>query len=307
MINNPNRKQPKSGLRKSEAINGFLFALPVMLGLAIFKLGPMVASLLLSFTRYNVLQPVRWIGLNNYQKVFSDPLFWTGIYNTAYFTFISVPGRLMIALLFAMLLNQKLKGIALFRTLYYIPSLASGVAVAVLWMWVLNPSYGILNVGLRYLGIQGPAWLGSEKWSKPALIIMSFWAIGDSMIIYLAGLQGIPQQLYEAAEIDGAGVWKKFRYVTIPMLTPVIFFNLIMGVIGAWQLWVYAYVMTEGGPVNSTLFYVLYLYRNAFEYFKMGYASALAWILFLIIIGFTLLIFKSSPIWVFYTGEVRKK
>jgi len=307
MINNPNRKQPKSGLRKSEAINGLLFALPVMLGLAIFKLGPMVASLLLSFTRYNVLQPVRWIGFNNYQKVFSDPLFWTGLYNTAYFTFISVPGRLMIALLFAMLLNQKLKGIALFRTLYYIPSLASGVAVAVLWMWVLNPSYGILNVGLRYLGIQGPAWLGSEKWSKPALIIMSFWAIGDSMIIYLAGLQGIPQQLYEAAEIDGAGVWKKFRYVTIPMLTPVIFFNLIMGVIGAWQLWVYAYVMTEGGPVNSTLFYVLYLYRNAFEYFKMGYASALAWILFLIIIGFTLLIFKSSPIWVFYTGEVRKK
>lgn len=307
MVNKSNRKRRKSRLRKTEVINGFLFALPVILGLLVFKLGPMVASLILSFTRYNVLQPLEWIGLGNFQKVFSDPLFWTSLYNTAYFTFISVPGRLAIALLLAMLLNQKLKGIALFRTLYYIPSLASGVAVAVLWMWVLNPSYGILNVSLGYLGLKGPVWLGSEEWSKPALILMSFWAVGDGMIVYLAGLQGIPQQLYEVAEIDGANVWKKFRYVTIPMLTPVIFFNLIMGVIRAWQLWVYAYVMTEGGPVNSTLFYVLYLYRNAFEYFKMGYASTMAWILSLIIIGFTLLIFKSSPIWVFYAGEIRKK
>ena len=205
-----------------------------------------------------------------------------------------------------MLLNQKIIGRGIFRTIYYLPAVISGVAVCMLWMWIFNPNLGILNYVLSSFHIQGPKWLFSERWSKPALIIMSLWGMGGGMLIYLAGLQGIPTQLYESAEIDGAGRWIKFFKITLPMLSPTIFFVLVTGIIGSFQVFVATYVMTRGGPNNSTMMYVLYLYNLAFEQYRMGYACALAWIYFGIIMGFIILIFKSSPVWLYYEGEILK-
>ena len=212
-----------------------------------------------------------------------------------------------VALFLAVLLNQKVRGLALFRTIFYLPSVTSGVAVSLLWMWLLDPNGGLVNTLLSYLGIRGPLWLQSPVWSKPALILMSLWGTGGTMVIYLAGLQGIPEQLYEAASIDGANSWARFRHITIPMLSPTIFFTLIIGVINSFQAFTQAYVMTSGGPVNSTLFYVYYIYRRGFQYLHMGYACALAWILFVILLFFTAMQFKLSSQWVFYEGEVRNK
>jgi multiple sugar transport system permease protein len=205
------------------------------------------------------------------------------------------------------MLNRDIKGVAWFRTIFYLPSVISGVAVSLLWMWIFNPDFGILNHLLwKFFRIQGPAWIASEEWVIPSLIIMSLWGIGGGIVIYLAGLQGIPTELYEAAEIDGAGGWRKLINITLPMISPVIFFNLVMGIIGSFQVFTQAYVMTNGGPNNASLFMVLYLYRNAFQYFSMGYASAIAWILFMIIMALTMLVFKSSPMWVYYEGALRK-
>lgn len=236
-----------------------------------------------------------------------DPSFWAAMQVTFSYAIFSVPIGICLALLIALLLNHKVPGMSVWRTIYYLPSVVSGVAVAMLWAWIFHSQFGLINVGLHAIGIQGPAWLGDPTWALPALIIMSFWGIGGGMVINLAGLQGIPTELYEAASIDGANSWQRFWSVTLPLLSPVLFFSLVVGVIDAFQYFTNAYVMTNGGPGRATLFYNLFLYQNAFRYYKMGYASALAWVMFLIILIFTLLIFKSSPYWVYYEGLTNKR
>jgi len=291
----------RSSMKRRKALEGYLFASPWIAGFLLFTAGPMIASLALSFCKYDILTTLKWIGLENYRQLFSAQLFWTALYNTVYWVVFGVPLRLAMALLLALLMNRKLRGTPLFRTIFYVPSVVSGVALAMLWVWLFEPSVGLINTFLRMLGIANPPlWLGSEQWSKPALIIMSLWGVGGTMVIFLAGLQDIPEQLYEAAEIDGAGAWHKFRAITIPLLTPSIFFNLIMGIINSFQVFTQAYVMTRGGPLYSTYFYVLYIYDEGFQYMHMGYASALAWILLLIILTLTLIQFYFSRRWVVY-------
>ncbi|HLE82353.1 MAG TPA: sugar ABC transporter permease, partial [Dehalococcoidia bacterium] len=218
----------------------------------------------------------------------------------------TIPLGLLFSFGLAVLLNQPIRGVHVFRTIYYIPAVISGVPVALLWMWLLNPEFGLVNNALAAVGIDGPDWFFSKTWVIPSFIIMSLWAIGAPMIIYLAGLQGIPHHLYEAAEIDGAGPFSKFRHVTVPMISPVILYNLVIGVIGSFQIFTPAYVITQGGPANASLFYVLYLFNNAFRYFKMGYASAMAWLMFAIILLLTLLVFRMSTSWVYYEGDIKK-
>lgn len=285
----------------------YLFISPWIIGFLLFVLVPMIASIFFSFCRYDVLTSPNWCGLDNYRRLFSDELFWKSLKATSLYALGSVPLGLAISLFIALMLNRDIKGVAWFRTVFYLPSVISGVAVSLLWMWIFNPDFGILNHLLwKFFRIQGPAWIASEEWVIPSLIIMSLWGIGGGIVIYLAGLQGIPTELYEAAEIDGAGGWRKLINITLPMISPVIFFNLVMGIIGSFQVFTQAYVMTNGGPNNASLFMVLYLYRNAFQYFSMGYASAIAWILFMIIMALTMLVFKSSPMWVYYEGALRK-
>lgn len=290
-----------------EKVDGYLFILPWILGFLIFTIGPMIASLYFSFTDYSLLEAPKWVGLNNYAKLFTnDPKFGISLSVTFRYSLASVPLGLVLALLVAMLLNQKVPGIRFYRTAFYLPSLLGGVALTLIWMWIFSPTYGLLNAFLRMFGIEGPLWFQSQVWALPGLIIMSLWGVGARMIIFLAGLQNIPDHLYEAAEMDGAGTTRRFWHVTIPMLTPTIFFNLIMGVIGSLQTFAQAFIATQGGPNNATLFYALYLYQNAFQYFEMGYASALAWILFAVILALTMVVIRSSPMWVFYEGTLRK-
>ncbi|MFD2615645.1 carbohydrate ABC transporter permease [Paenibacillus gansuensis] len=285
-----------------EALECYLFISPAIIGLVVFLLGPIIASAYFSFTEYDILSPPRWIGLDNYRTLLSDDLFWKSMKVTLIYSVVSVPLGLAVSLFLAILLNQNLKGIFIYRTIFYMPAVLSGVAVALLWRWLFNPDFGLLNWFIGLFGLDGPNWILDENWALPSVILMSLWGVGGSTLIYLAGLQGIPSDLYEAAEIDGAGRFRRFLNVTIPMLSPVIFFNLIMGIIGALQVFTEGYVLTQGGPNNATLFSVLYLYRNAFDYLSMGYASAMAWVLFLVILFFTLFIFKSSPMWVYYEG-----
>jgi len=282
---------------------GYFFISPWLIGFLIFTLYPFVASIYYSLTNYSVLTSPEFTGFSNYKILFtSDLLFWKSLGNTLYFAAISIPLWIIVALGLAMLLNQELKGLAIWRTIFYLPSIVPVVGASIVWLWLLNPQYGIIN-GLLYLvGINGPGWITDPKWSKPSLIMMSLWGVGTSMIIYLASLQDVPTQLYEAAELDGASPYYKFINVTLPMISPTIFFQVIMGLIGAFQYFTQAYIMTNGGPSDSTLFYSLYLYNNAFRYFKMGYASAMAWILFIIIFALTLIIFRSSKGWVYYAG-----
>ncbi|MGQ9554587.1 MAG: carbohydrate ABC transporter permease [Anaerolineae bacterium] len=294
-------------LERKEEVGFYLFISPWLVGFLVFTIGPMIASLVISFMQYDVLTPPRWIGIQNYRIMFTtDPLFWQALKVTFIYTFGAVPLGMVAALAVAILMNQPIRGIYAFRTVYYLPSLITGVPASLLWMWVFNPTVGVLNYLLSLAGIRGPLWLFDEKWVLPALMVMSLWGVGGSMIIYLASLQGVPQHLLEAAEIDGAGIWSRFWHVTVPMISPVIFFNLIMSIIGSFQVFTSAFVMTRGGPANASLFYVLYLYRNAFSYFKMGYASSLAWILFGIILFFSLLVVRSSPAWVYYEGSVKR-
>jgi len=288
-------------LARREAVNCYLFISPWIVGFSVFIIGPMVASFILSFAQCSIISPAKFVGLNNYIYMFTkDSAFRQSLKVTFIYTMGSVPLNLIGSLGLALLLNQKIPALAWFRTGYYLPAIMTGVPVALLWMWIFNPEYGIMNQLLYIFGIQGPAWLFSPEWVIPAFIIMSFWTIGGSMILYLAGLQGIPTQLYEAAKIDGANKWYSFWKITLPLVTPIIFFNLVMSIIGSFQIFTQAFVMTKGGPMNASLLYVLYLYRNAFSYFKMGYACGLAWILFFIILFFTALLFKSSNRWVYY-------
>ncbi len=292
-----------------ETIYFHLYISPWLLGFLIFTLWPIIQSLYISLTDWEMQlnKYPKFIGISNYRNLlFNDELFWISLKNTIYYAFGSVPLGLILALILALLLNQKLRGITIFRTIFYLPSVISGVAVALLWVWIFNPNFGIVNVILAKLGLPTPGWFGDPEWAMPALIIMSFWGVGGSMLIFLAGLQGIPTEFYEAAEIDGANLWSKFRHITLPMLSPTILFNLVMGIIGSFQVFTNVYIMTSGGPGTATLVYVLYLFQNAFLYFKMGYASAMAWILFVIILILTLLVIKSSAFWVYYETEVKK-
>jgi multiple sugar transport system permease protein len=301
----PKPRRKMSLRARREAISGYLFITPWLLGLLIFTLGPIIVSLYLSMTNYEVVRAPEFNGLSNYEFLFKDRLFWQALRVTSIYVFVSVPLGLALSFAVAMLMNQKLKLLGLWRTIFYIPNLVPLIASSMLWLWLFNTEFGLLNAALRYFGIDGPNWLGHTQWALPSLILMSLWNIGGPMLIYLAGLQGIPTDLYEACDIDGAGAWTKFFAVTIPMMTPVIFFNLILGMIAAFQTFAQAFVMTEGGPRYATLFYVLYLYQNAFQFFRMGYAAALAWILFIIIFALTVLVFRSSAAWVYYEGEVR--
>ncbi|MGI4787503.1 MAG: carbohydrate ABC transporter permease [Janthinobacterium lividum] len=286
-------------------LTGLLFVSPWLLGFLIFTVFPVIASLYLSFTDYRVLSPPRWVGLANYKSLLTDTdYFWPSLANTA-FLFLELPLSLGLGLALALLLNQKLRGIAVYRTFLFVPSIVPVVASAMLWMLVLNPEHGLLNAGLRAIHLQGPPWLASPLWAKPAMILMDLWGVGGGMVIYLAALQAVPAALYEAASLDGANFWHRTWYITLPSISPVIFFNLIMGVIGTFQYFTQTFVMTKGGPDNSTLFYALYLYQNAFEYFRMGTACAMAWILFIITLAATALVFKSSARWVYYEGESR--
>ncbi|NMB46596.1 MAG: sugar ABC transporter permease [Firmicutes bacterium] len=304
MINRPIRK--RQTLRLSESTQGVLFALPWFIGSAIFLIGPMLASLFMSFTDWDIVRQPEWIGVSNYARMFlQDNLFWKSLGVTTLYAALSVPLELIVAMLLALLLNRKIRGVGLYRTIYYLPSILSGVAVALLWMWIFNPEFGLLNHVLGWFGIPPLQWLYDSKWVIPSFAIMRLWSVGGGMIIYLAGLQGIPTELYEAAEIDGAGAMHKFLRVTLPMMSPIILYNLVLGIINSMQSFANAYIMTDGGPNNASLFYVLYLYRNAFQYFRMGYASSLAWVLFLYILLLTLLIFRKSEAWVYYEGSLR--
>lgn len=288
---------------------GLLFCLPVILGLCLFTLYPVVASFYYSFTRYSVMKPPVWVGTANYSHLMRDDLFWKSLANTAYFAALAIPLGTIVALGLALLLNLKVRGQALYRTFFFVPSIVPLVASSVLWIWLFNPQNGAMNALLRplfaklHLG-QPPGWFADPVWAKPAIILWSIWGVGGTMMIFLAGLQDVPQELHEAAEMDGATTVYRFRHVTLPFLSPQILFVLIMGLIGAFQFFTPAYVMTRGtgGPVDSTLFYSLYLFNTAFADFKMGYACALAWILFLLIVGLTILLFKSSARYVYYAG-----
>lgn len=293
----------KMSMATREAVSGYLFFSPWLIGFLVFLAGPILFSFYLSFTSYNTLSDPKWIGILNYKILFTqDPIFWKSLGNTIYFVVFSVPINTFLGVLLAVLMNQKVPGIRLFRTIYYLPSVVSGVAVALLWQWLLDPNFGLINTMLANFGIEGPGWLQDKHWSKPSLILMNVWAVGGGMIIYLAGLQGISRDLYEAATVDGAGRIKQFWRITMPMLSPTIFFNLIMGVLGGFQVFLQAYIMTGGGPDNSTMFYALYLYNKAFKDLQMGYASAMAWILLLITLLFTLIILRTSKSWVYYEG-----
>ncbi len=295
-------KEKKGKLARKEAREGYLYALPWFIGFTVFTAGPIIASFLLSFTNWDLIRPAEWIGFGNYNTLLEDPLFWQSLKVTSIYALFSVPLGILGGLAIAVLMNQKIKGLSVFRTIYYLPAVVSGVAVSLLWSWIFNPDFGVLNYLLSLIGINGPGWIYDEKWALPSLIIMSLWGVGGGMVIYLAGLQGVPTELYEAAIIDGASSWRRFWSITIPMISPVIFFQLIMGIIGSFQIFTQAYIMTGGGPNNATLFYVLYLYRNAFQWFKMGYASALAWVLFIVILILTIIQFKLANRWVYYEG-----
>ncbi len=297
-------RRPKMGkMARREERAFYLFITPWIIGFILFAAGPAVASCVISFTQWSMLSAPTWTGTTNYQRLVNDPLFWQALGNTFYFALGSVGLGSIVALLLALLLNQDVKGQSLFRTIFYLPAVVSGVAVAILWRYIYNPDYGLVNSILHLVGITGPQWLSDPGWAMPAMIIMSIWGVGGSMVIYLAGLQGIPVHLYEAASLDGAGPLSKFRHVTVPMVSPIIFFNLIVGIIGSFQAFIQMYVMTNGGPANATLVYLLYLYRSAFEDFDMGYASALAWALFLILLAITLIQLVLARRWVYYEGQ----
>lgn len=297
------RKKQRSFITRIDLL-GWAFVGPWLIGFIVFTLFPFAASLFLSFTDWQVTNHWNWIGLQNFQSMVNgtSPEFFISLKNTLYYAVVTVPGSQIIALALAMLLNKRSPGISIFRTIFYIPAIASGVGTAYLWTLILSDQGGLLNSALAFFGIPGPNWLYSLHWSMPALMIVGLWNVGTSMIIYLAGLQGVSQSLYDAAAVDGANSWRKFWSVTIPMLTPTIFFNLVLGIIGSFQVFTTAFIITNGGPAESTLFYALYLYNEAFVNLHMGYAAALAWVLFLIILLITVVQLLMARRWVYYEG-----
>ena len=286
-----------------ENLTGYLFISPWLIGFFVFTLWPFIRSFYLSFCNYNIVQPPKFIGLANYQMMlFNDELFYKSLWVTLRYAIVAVPLTLVVGVALALLLNLNVKGIAVFRTIFYLPSIVPTVAMTSIFMWILNPQVGMVNRILTMVGVTGPAWLSDPKWTPWTLIFMAVWAAGGSMVIYLAGLKDIPQYLYEAATLDGASAWRKMRMITLPMLSPVIFFNLVMSVIGTFQYFTQAFVISNGsgGPEDSTLFYALYMFKRCWKYMDMGYGSAMAWILFLIVMVSTGLIFRTQKRWVHY-------
>jgi len=290
-------------LRSRRDLIGYAFIAPWLAGFVLFTAWPFLRSIQLSFTRFDIVTPPRWVGAANYHVLLTqDELFWKASLVTLKYAGVAVPLGIVAGVALALLLNCDVRGISVFRTLFYLPSIVPAVATSVIFMWILNPQIGLVNRILAVFGITGPAWLSDVHWAFWSLVLMSLWGVGGSMIIYLAGLKDIPAHLYEAAVIDGAGPWQRMTRITLPMLTPVIFFNLVMGVIQAFQYFTQAYIMTGGGPQDSTRFYALYLFDRAFRYLDMGYASAMAWVLFLVIVVLTGLLFRTQGRWVHY-GE----
>jgi len=284
----------------------YIFTMPWIIGFILLTAGPMIYSLYLSFTNSSGFGTPEWVGFDNYIRMFNgDPLFWKSLGNTIFYTLLSVPLSLVTGYLLAVLLNSKVKFMGIFRTIFYLPSIVPAVATALLWMLIFQPNFGIANAVLEFFGLPTSMWLLSEQMVKPTLVIMSLWGIGGGMVIYLASLQEVPKALYEAAEIDGASTWSKFWNITIPMTSPVIFFQFVMGLIGALQVFTEAYVVSSGtgGPNYASLFYVFYLYQQGFQYFNQGYASALAWILFIIILVLSVFVFKYLGDKVYYEAE----
>ncbi|MGI6207687.1 MAG: carbohydrate ABC transporter permease [Anaerolineae bacterium] len=296
-------RRRRSAAARREAIQGLLCIVPWMVGFVAFTAGPMLASVWLSLTDYEILRPIHFTGLANFAKAARDPLFSKSLWNTAYYTALYVPLHLLTALLAALLLNVKERGINVYRVIYYVPSIMPTVANAFLWMWIFNPNYGLANALFDVLGLPPQKWLFDETLAKPSFVIMSLWGLGSTMIVFLAGLQGVDPVLYEASSIDGATRWSRFWNITLPMITPVVFFNLIVGIIGSFQVFTTAYITTEGGPDNATLFYVLYIYRQGWDYGQMGYASALAWVLFVMVLLLTIVQFLAAGRWVYYEAE----
>jgi multiple sugar transport system permease protein len=310
----PARRTGRRRLLRREAVYGFLFISPWLIGFAVFTAFPMLYGAYLSFTDYDGLTSPHWIGLDNYHRLFSgdDQLVVKAIRNTFWYVFVSVPASLVAGLVLALLLKRHVRGIALYRTLFYMPSVVPVVASISVLSWVFHGRFGLVNVLLDKVGVLGPAWLTDPQWVKPTLVLWTVWGVGGGMIIYLAGLQSIPQHLYEAAELDGAGPFRKFFNITIPMLSPTIFFNLIVGLITAFQVFVPALLLSgnnlfspAGGPLNSLLFYVLYVWQNAFVYYRMGYAAALSWVLFVAVLAITIVLFRFARHWVYYETEGR--
>jgi multiple sugar transport system permease protein len=301
-------ERPLSAARRRvrwREVRGALFVLPWVIGFVVFQLFPFLASLVLSFTEWNFSQAPKVVGLENYRRLLlDDPLLRRSVWNTLYYTAIHVPGGLLIAFCLALLLNQRVRGIAVFRTLFYLPSITTGVATVIIWIFLFQPN-GLINKALGLVGVPGPNWLTSPTWAMPALILMSLWTVGTPMILYLAGLQGIPETLYEAAMIDGADWRSKFWHVTVPMMTPQIFMTSVLGIIGSFQVFTGALVMTNGGPGDATTFILLHMYWQGWQYFRMGYASAIAWVLLLIILAFTFAQLRLARHWVYYEYDER--
>ncbi|HEV8633498.1 MAG TPA: sugar ABC transporter permease [Chloroflexota bacterium] len=280
--------------------------MPWLLGLLIFVLGPILASAYLSLNEYDVLSSPRFVGLENYRTAFfDDELFWPSLLRTFEYSAVMVPIGLFGSLFLALLLNQRVRGRNVFRTVFYLPSLTPGVALALIWTWLFHPSTGPVNQFLGFFGIEGPGWFQSTSWALPGMIVVSLWASlgGGTTVIFLAGLQGVPSELLDAAQIDGANAWHRFRHVTLPMISPTFLFNFILGVIGALKVFTLAFVATKGGPAYATWFFALHIYTQAFEYFKMGYGAALAWVFVVVLLTFTALQLRFSRRWVYYEGE----
>lgn len=293
---------PRLSIAQREALDGYVCISPWLIGMVVFTLGPFVASLAFSFLRWNMIRPPVYIGLDNYIELFGDKFVGYATKATVYYAALSVPAGLLGGLAVALLLNQDIRGLSFYRMIIYSPAVVSGVATAMLWLWLLDPGIGLINSALKMIGINGPAWLVQEESAVPALVLVSLWGIGGGMLVLLGALQNVPTTLYDAAKVDGAGAFGRFWHVTVPMISPILLFNLVTGFIGAMQAFTNAYVMTSGGPHYATMFYVLYLYRTAFVDFRMGYASALAWLLFVVIMLLTMLILRSSSLWVYYEG-----
>lgn len=295
------KKKKKPGyLERSKTKWGYIFIAPGIIGFLCFSLFPMLYSLFLSTMEWNIISPMKFVGLRNYSILFHDSLTWKSLGVTALYTLITVPLVIVITFMIAMLLNSRVKGISIFRTIFYIPSIIPLVATSAIWMFIYNPTYGFLNGVLRALGLPAQKYIYSTTTVIPCLAVMAVWCAGNTVIIYLAGLQGVSRQLYEAAEIDGAGKLQNFIHITVPMMTPIIFYNMVMTVINCLQTFTQAYIMTDGGPANSSLFFSLLIYKNAFKYQKMGYAAALSWVLFVIVGILTLVLFSTSRKWVYY-------
>jgi multiple sugar transport system permease protein len=288
--------------RTFRVLEPYLYLLPTLIGLALFSAGAVAVSFLMSFTHWDIITTPEWIWLENYITLWQSDLFWEVVWNTVYFILLAVPLSVVASLALALAANTTLKGIVFFRTAYFLPVVSSMIAVALVWSWIYNPEYGLLNYLLDlFFGIRGPAWLDSTSWALPAMVIVTVWkGLGYSMVIFLAGLQNIPQDLYHAATIDGAGVWKKFRHITLPMLSPTTFFVIVITLINSFQVFEQTYVLTKGGPANSTLTMSYYIYQNAFQFFQMGKAAALSYVLFAAIFVVTLIQFRIQKRWVFY-------